>query len=56
LLLAGFDKPVPPNCPVDFGRTSDHHHGGYTYSVFHAVRDPNGRPNFVPAQRCIASA
>ena len=53
LLLAGWHKPVPPNCPADFAHTGDHHHGGFTFNVFHAVRDPNGRPNFVPTNRCI---
>jgi ABC-type branched-subunit amino acid transport system substrate-binding protein len=51
LLLAGWHKPVPPNCPVDF-RRGDHHHGGYTFNILHAVRDPNGRANFVPVTRC----
>jgi hypothetical protein len=23
--------------------------------VLHAVRDPNGRANFVPIQRCVSS-
>ncbi len=55
LMLAGFDKPVPPNCRADFGRTSDHHHGGYLFNVFHVIRDPNGRANFVPTERCVAS-
>jgi ABC-type branched-subunit amino acid transport system substrate-binding protein len=52
LLLAGWHKPVPPNCPVDF-RRGDRHHGGYTFNVFHMVRDPNGRANFVPTRRCV---
>ncbi|HEU5034535.1 MAG TPA: ABC transporter substrate-binding protein [Mycobacteriales bacterium] len=55
LLLAGWHKPVPPNCPVNFGRTSDHHHGGYLFNVLHVIRDPNGRPNFVPVDRCAAN-
>ena len=55
LLLAGFDKPVPPNCPIDFGRTSDHHHGGYLFNVMHVQRDPSGRANFMPTQRCVAA-
>lgn len=54
LLLAGFDKPVPPNCPINFGRTSDHHHGGYLFNVMHVQRDPRGRANFMPTQRCVA--
>jgi hypothetical protein len=53
LLLAGWNKTTPPNCNADFGRTGDHHHGGYLFNVLHAVKDPNGRPNFVPLQRCI---
>lgn len=55
LLLAGFNQSVPPNCPVDFGRTDDHHHGGYTFNVIHAVKDPNGNPVFVPVARCLTS-
>ena len=55
LLLAGWHKPSPPNCPVNFDRTGDHHHGGYLFSVLHAVRDPNGRANFVPVNRCIGN-
>ncbi|MDQ1704106.1 MAG: branched-chain amino acid transport system substrate-binding protein [Frankiaceae bacterium] len=55
LLLAGWNKPSPPNCPTNFGRTSDHHHGGYLFSVLHAIKDPNGRANFVPLQRCIGN-
>jgi hypothetical protein len=54
LLLAGWDKPVAPNCPVDFGR-GDHHHGGYRISVVHMIRDPNGRANFVPVRRCVTA-
>jgi ABC-type branched-subunit amino acid transport system substrate-binding protein len=55
LLLAGFNQSVPPNCPVDFGRTADHHHGGYTFNVLHAIKDPNGNPVFVPVARCVTS-
>ncbi len=55
LLLAGYHKVTPPNCPADFGRTTDHHHGGYLFNVLHAVRDPNGRANFVPVTRCVTS-
>jgi hypothetical protein len=54
LLLAGYHKTVPPNCPVDF-RRGDHHHGGYLFDVLHAVRDPNGRANWVPVERCVPS-
>jgi hypothetical protein len=55
LLLAGWNPTVPPNCPVDFGRTADHHHGGYTFNVIHAIKDPNGNPVFVPVARCVTS-
>lgn len=55
LLLAGFNQSVPPNCPVDFARTADHHHGGYTFNVLHAVKDPNGNPVFEPVARCVTS-
>jgi hypothetical protein len=55
LLLAGWNPTVPPNCPADFGRTSDHHHGGYTFNVIHAIKDPNGNPVFVPVARCVTS-
>ena len=55
LLLAGFNQSVPPNCPVDFGRTDDHHHGGYLFNVIHSIKDPNGNPVFVPVARCVAS-
>lgn len=53
LLLAGYDHTVPPNCNINFGRTSDHHHGGDLVNVFQVEKDPNGRPNFVPIRRCI---
>ena len=53
ILLAGYRRPVPPACDVNFARTGDHHHGGYLFDVVHVVNDPNGRPNFVPVQRCI---
>jgi ABC-type branched-subunit amino acid transport system substrate-binding protein len=53
LWLAGYDQTVPPDCNVDFGRTSDHHEGGYLFQVLHVVKDPNGRANFVPVQRCV---
>ena len=55
LLLAGFNQSVPPNCPVNFGLTDDHHHGGYTFNVIHAIKDPNGNPVFVPVARCVTS-
>jgi len=55
LMLAGYHKVTPPNCPASFDHTSDHHHAGYTFSVLHAVRDPNGRANFVPVARCVTS-
>jgi hypothetical protein len=55
LLLAGYHKVTPPNCPADFGRTSDHHHAGYLFNVLHAIKDPNGRANFVPIARCVSS-
>lgn len=55
IMLAGYHRTVPPACDVNFARTDDHHHGGYLFDVVHAVRDPNGRPNFVPVQRCVAS-
>jgi hypothetical protein len=55
LLLAGWHKTTPPNCNANFARTGDHHHGGYLFNVLHAVRDPNGRANFVPLQRCIGN-
>ena len=54
LLLAGWTKASSPNCNVSFdGRDGDHHHGGYLTSVLHAVKDPNGRANFVPTERCV---
>lgn len=55
LLLAGYHKVTPPNCPASFEHTADHHHAGYMFNVLHAVRDPNGRPNFVPVARCVTS-
>jgi ABC-type branched-subunit amino acid transport system substrate-binding protein len=55
LMLAGYHKVTPPNCPADFGRTGDHHHAGYLFNVLHAVKDPNGRANFVPISRCVTS-
>jgi hypothetical protein len=55
LLLAGFHTTVPPNCPASFEHTADHHHAGYLFNVLHAVRDPNGRPNFVPVARCVSN-
>jgi hypothetical protein len=55
LMLAGYHKVTPPNCPASFEHTADHHHAGYTFNVLHAVRDPNGRPNFVPVTRCVTS-
>ena len=55
LLLAGYHKVTPPNCPASFEHTSDHHHGGYLFNVLHAVKDPNGRANFVPVARCVSS-
>jgi hypothetical protein len=54
LWLAGYDQTVPPNCNVDFGATSDHHEGGSLFQVLHVIKDPNGRPNFVPVQRCVS--
>ena len=53
LLLAGYHHTVPPNCDVNFGRTSDHHHGGYLFNTLHVVRDPNGHPAWMPVQRCV---
>ena len=54
LLLAGWNKTSSPACNVNFGGVDgDHHHGGYLVSVLHAVKDPNGRANFVPTQRCV---
>jgi ABC-type branched-subunit amino acid transport system substrate-binding protein len=55
LLLAGYHKVTPPNCPASFEHTADHHHAGYLFNVLHDVKDPNGRPNFVPVARCVAS-
>jgi hypothetical protein len=55
LLLAGYDRTVPPNCNIDFARTADNHHGGYEANVLQVQADPNGRPNFVPLQRCVTS-
>lgn len=53
LLLAGYHHTVSPNCDVNFGRTSDHHHGGYLFNTLHVVRDPNGNPAWMPVQRCV---
>jgi hypothetical protein len=53
IMLAGYRGSTRPSCPVDFSR-GDHHHGGYLVNVFHAIKDPNGRPNFVPIQRCTS--
>ncbi|HZQ37146.1 MAG TPA: ABC transporter substrate-binding protein, partial [Dehalococcoidia bacterium] len=53
LMLAGWHKITPPNCAADFNHTGDHHHAGFEFNVLHAVRDPNGRPNFVPVNRCV---
>jgi hypothetical protein len=55
LLLAGYHKVTPPNCPASFEHTADHHHAGYLFNVLHDVKDPNGRANFVPVARCVAS-
>jgi hypothetical protein len=55
LLLAGYHKVTPPNCPASFEHTGDHHHAGYLFNVLHAVKDPNGRANFVPVTRCVTS-
>lgn len=55
LMLAGYHTTVPPNCPAAFGAKYDHHHAGYLFNVLHAVRDPNGRANFVPVARCVRS-
>jgi hypothetical protein len=46
---------MPPNCNADFDITGDHHHGGYLTNVLKVIKDPNGRPNFVPVQRCVSS-
>ncbi|HET7311688.1 MAG TPA: ABC transporter substrate-binding protein [Mycobacteriales bacterium] len=54
LLLAGYHRTVKPNCDVNFARTTDHHHGGYLFDAMQVIKDPNGRPNFVPIQRCVA--
>jgi hypothetical protein len=53
LFLAGYHHTVPPNCDVDFAHSADHHHGGYLFNALHVVKDPNGRANFVPVQRCL---
>jgi ABC-type branched-subunit amino acid transport system substrate-binding protein len=53
IMLAGYRGGAKPACPVDFSR-GDHHHGGYLVNVFHAGRDPNGRINFMPIQRCTS--
>jgi hypothetical protein len=55
LMLSGYHKVTPPNCPAQFGVKYDHHHAGYLFNVLHAVRDPNGRANFVPVGRCVSS-
>jgi Periplasmic binding protein len=55
ILLAGYNRTVPPNCNIDFARTSDHHHGGFLANVLEVQKDPNGRANFVPTARCISS-
>jgi len=55
ILLAGYDRTVPPNCNIDFARTDDHHHGGYLANVLEVQKDPNGRTNFVPTARCVGS-
>jgi len=55
LMLAGYHKVAPPNCPAQFGIKYDHHHAGYLFNVLHAIRDPNGRANFVPVARCVTS-
>jgi ABC-type branched-subunit amino acid transport system substrate-binding protein len=53
LLLAGYHHTVSPNCDVDFAHSADHHHGGYLFNALHVEKDPNGRANFVPVQRCL---
>ena len=55
ILLAGYNRTVPPNCNIDFAKTSDHHHGGFLANVLEVQKDPNGRANFVPTARCISS-
>ncbi|HET6908859.1 MAG TPA: ABC transporter substrate-binding protein [Mycobacteriales bacterium] len=55
LMLAGYHTVTPPNCPARFGAVYDHHHAGYLFNVLHAIRDPNGRANFVPVARCVSS-
>lgn len=55
LLLAGYHKVTPPNCPASFDYSNDHHHAGYLFNVLHDVKDPNGRANFVPVARCVTS-
>jgi hypothetical protein len=55
LLLAGYHKVTPPNCPASFEHSADHHHAGYLFNVLHAIKDPNGRANFVPVARCVTS-
>jgi hypothetical protein len=54
MMLAGYDQTVSPNCNVNFNLTPDHHHGGYLFQELHVIRDPNGRPNFVPLARCVS--
>jgi len=53
LLLAGYHHSTPPNCNADFNRTGDHHHGGYLFTSMKVIKDPNGRINWVPMQRCV---
>jgi hypothetical protein len=53
LLLAGYHHTVSPNCDVNFAHSADHHHGGYLFNALHVEKDPNGRANFVPVQRCL---
>ena len=53
LLLSGYHHTVSPNCDVNFAHSSDHHHGGYLFNALHVEKDPNGRANFVPVQRCL---
>ncbi|MBV9369505.1 MAG: ABC transporter substrate-binding protein, partial [Frankiales bacterium] len=55
ILLAGYNRTVSPNCNIDFGKTPDHHHGGFLANVLEVEKDPNGRANFVPTARCISS-
>jgi hypothetical protein len=55
ILLAGYNRTVPPNCNIDFGKTTDHHHGGFLANVLEVQKDPNGRANFIPTARCVSS-